>query len=317
MEVTVLRCFERSQAMFGDRDVHCSGVGGVGAAGDEFVGFQPGDHARNTALTERRAATQFTHPHRVIVGENRQEQQNLELVQAQTVFVLQRAIETADQDVASAYQAEERLCARWFEVLRAIGSLDHARRRASSINGGIGTRVHVDTISALACLRIHVYAYAYIYGRRPMTLTTETTTNPQQTRTQHGFTRAVVVAATTGSLAVASAIVNVGFGDVIHGPAFGESPPVDVGVGAVAAVTLLSTLAGWALLAILERWTTRPRTIWITSAIAVAIASLAPLLSNGTTAGHRAALAALHVLVAAIYIPLMSRTVNDQPGGRP
>ncbi len=96
----------------------------------------------------------------------------------------------------------------------------------------------------------------------------------------------------------------------------GRSITPDVGVGAVAAVTLLSTFAGWGLLAILEGWSRRPRTIWTVSSVAVTIVSLGPLLSDGTSVADRVALAALHVVVAAIYVPLMSRTTIDQPGGQ-
>ncbi len=101
--MAVLCRFECSDALFGDGDVDGSGVGRVGAAGDESVGLQPGDHPGNTALAERRAATQFAHLQSVIVCKDRQEEQNLELVKAQPVFLLQCAIKTTDQNVARSH----------------------------------------------------------------------------------------------------------------------------------------------------------------------------------------------------------------------
>lgn len=149
-----------------------------------------------------------------------------------------------------------------------------------------------------------------------MTSTTQPTIAPQRRHTWHWPARAIAILATTAILALLATIITVGLGVEIQGPTFADAPPVEVGIGAVTAVTLLTTLLGWALLAALERWTVRPRPIWTTSAIAVTILSLVPLSGDGAIAGTRAVLGASHLLVAAIYIPLMVRTVANRPDGR-
>ncbi len=69
----------------------------------------------------------------------------------------------------------------------------------------------------------------------------------------------------------------------------------------VALTALVAALAGWALLAVLERITARPRRIWYPVALAVFILSLLGPL-GGTGTGARLGLAALHVTVGTIVI---------------
>jgi len=76
---------------------------------------------------------------------------------------------------------------------------------------------------------------------------------------------------------------------------------------AVAATAILVGLAGWALLALLERYTTRPRPIWIGIAVAVFLISLLGPL-GGVSAAAVGSLVALHAVVAAALIAGLSRT---------
>jgi hypothetical protein len=73
----------------------------------------------------------------------------------------------------------------------------------------------------------------------------------------------------------------------------------------VAGTSLVVALAGWALLALLERFTARARTIWTAIALLVALLSLAGPLSAlaSTTAANAVALALMHLAVAAVLIP--------------
>jgi Family of unknown function (DUF6069) len=86
---------------------------------------------------------------------------------------------------------------------------------------------------------------------------------------------------------------------------FGPGSPESVGVDFVVGASLIASLLGWGLLAMLERRTPRARTIWTVVAIAVLLVSLSLPLSTGTTASTRAALAMMHVAVAAVLIPAL------------
>ncbi|MEU2912906.1 DUF6069 family protein [Streptomyces massasporeus] len=84
---------------------------------------------------------------------------------------------------------------------------------------------------------------------------------------------------------------------------------LDIGAAPVAVVALLASLCGWGLLAALERFgVRRARAIWTGVAGAVLAVSFLPLLGDGMDGGTRAALALMHLAVAAVLIP--------GPGGR-
>jgi len=78
----------------------------------------------------------------------------------------------------------------------------------------------------------------------------------------------------------------------------------------VAGTSLVAALAGWALLALLERYTARPRTIWTAIAVLVGLLSLAGPLSTiaSTTAANGVSLALMHLAVAAVLIPGLAAT---------
>jgi Family of unknown function (DUF6069) len=78
----------------------------------------------------------------------------------------------------------------------------------------------------------------------------------------------------------------------------------------VAGTSLAVALAGWALLALLERFTAHARTIWTAIALLVALLSLAGPLSAlaSTTAANAVALALMHLAVAAVLLPILAGT---------
>ncbi|MEU1266560.1 DUF6069 family protein [Streptomyces cellulosae] len=85
---------------------------------------------------------------------------------------------------------------------------------------------------------------------------------------------------------------------------------LDVGAAPVAVVALLASLAGWALLATLERFgVRRARAIWTGVALAVLAVSFLPLTDDGMDGGTRTSLALMHLAVAAVLIAGL--------GGRP
>ena len=93
---------------------------------------------------------------------------------------------------------------------------------------------------------------------------------------------------------------------------FGGGSPQTVGAGFVAGAALAASLAGWGLLALLERRTRHARAIWTAVAIAVTVASLGLPLSAGTTAAATTALALMHLAVAAVLIPALRRSAAWQ-----
>jgi hypothetical protein len=83
-------------------------------------------------------------------------------------------------------------------------------------------------------------------------------------------------------------------------------------IGPVSVLTgvLVSGAMGWGLLAILERWTRRPRQIWtINASIALALSFNGPL-GSGDGVASKVALCGFHLLVAAVLVPGFRRTVR-------
>lgn len=113
---------------------------------------------------------------------------------------------------------------------------------------------------------------------------------------------AVAVLAALAVWALAVAVLDV---DVRVAPGGGEAQPV--GAVAVAGSSLLAGLAGWGLLALLERVTARARPLW--TGVAVAVAALSLLGPQaGVTTGATVVLVVLHVVVAAVLIPALATT---------
>jgi hypothetical protein len=83
---------------------------------------------------------------------------------------------------------------------------------------------------------------------------------------------------------------------------FGSGAPQTIGFGYVVGATLIASMAGWGLLAMLERRTSHARAIWTVTALVVVLASLSLPLTAGTTTATKVVLALMHVAVAAVLI---------------
>jgi hypothetical protein len=81
-----------------------------------------------------------------------------------------------------------------------------------------------------------------------------------------------------------------------------------VGPVAVAIVTVLAGLAGWALLAVLERITPRARSVWTVVAVIALGLSLTGPIGGGTTMASTLALVGMHLAAAAVLIPTLARS---------
>jgi Family of unknown function (DUF6069) len=85
----------------------------------------------------------------------------------------------------------------------------------------------------------------------------------------------------------------------------------EVGIGSVVTVSLLATLIGWGLLALLERLLpARARTAWTAIAGSVLVLSLAGPLTGGTTPAVAATLALMHLAVGAVMILGLRRSAR-------
>lgn len=140
---------------------------------------------------------------------------------------------------------------------------------------------------------------------------TLTSTPATQAERRPARRRLVVVLATMAAAALVWVIVEAGVGYDLWAPAMGDSPGMDLGAGAVLISSGAAGLAAWGSLAALERWSPRPRMIWTILATVVFLISLGgPLSGEGIDTANRAALAALHAVVAMGLIPGLAATME-------
>lgn len=77
----------------------------------------------------------------------------------------------------------------------------------------------------------------------------------------------------------------------------GGSTPQLVGIPSVVVAGLLASLLGWVVLALLERFVSRARTLWTAMAVVALLLSLAGPISAGTTTATALTLSLMHVVV--------------------
>jgi hypothetical protein len=115
-------------------------------------------------------------------------------------------------------------------------------------------------------------------------------------------TRALaVVAATAATFTVWSVAVPFAGVDLTVRAGSGVQP---VGPVAVVVTTVLAGLAGWGLLAALERFVRPAVTVWTVVAVAVLVVSLAGPL-GATSAAGIGTLVAMHLAAGAVLIPIL------------
>ena len=83
---------------------------------------------------------------------------------------------------------------------------------------------------------------------------------------------------------------------------------IHVGAVSVLVASAAMALAGWGLLAILERRTVAARNIWTVVATIVCVTSMGSPLSSGIGTGAKLGLASLHLVVGAVVILGLRRT---------
>lgn len=130
--------------------------------------------------------------------------------------------------------------------------------------------------------------------------TADPTFNPAVARRAVTVFSAVAAAALTWAIAVP--LLNTDLTLTI-----GDQSPSTVGIGPVIVTSLVATLAGWASLTALERFSSHARAIWTAVATTALLVSFAPLVAAEATTAAKATLALLHVVVATVLIPGLTR----------
>ncbi|GAA5105464.1 hypothetical protein GCM10023339_01370 [Alloalcanivorax gelatiniphagus] len=94
----------------------------------------------------------------------------------------------------------------------------------------------------------------------------------------------------------------------------GTSAEMAVGAAAVLVASLVAGLAGWGVLALLERYAgARGLRVWQVGAVAVYLVSLVPLLAPGSTGtATRISLALLHTVVVTAVVLGLSRPARTR-----
>lgn len=139
------------------------------------------------------------------------------------------------------------------------------------------------------------------------TKTTSRKTTARTTRSRAGSRAGAVLSGALAAVAV-WAVLDVVLAGVKQ-PGFGAATPHPLSAGVVAVAGLLGGFLGWAVLVVTERLLRRGRKTWL----AITLTGLAfsfggPLTGDGIEYSDRAALALLHLTVAAVVIPLLYRT---------
>ena len=115
---------------------------------------------------------------------------------------------------------------------------------------------------------------------------------------KHGLASAVVASvATTVLAAIASGA----------GVSFADSSGASIPIAGFAQLTLVFSLVGVGIAAVMARKVRRPRTTFVRTAVALTVLSFVPDLTFGFGAGSAATLIALHTIAAAIVVPTLAR----------
>jgi Family of unknown function (DUF6069) len=92
---------------------------------------------------------------------------------------------------------------------------------------------------------------------------------------------------------------------------FGPGQPIQkIAMVNVVVAALVGSFAGWGLLGLLRRFTTKARAVWTVTAIVAALVSLGGPLSATASAGTKVSLVAMHLAVAAVLIVVLRRTTH-------
>jgi hypothetical protein len=140
------------------------------------------------------------------------------------------------------------------------------------------------------------------------TTTVQQTARPvtSGTRRVRGFAVATAVLSTSLLYLVAKAL---GTDFKLTDP--GTPEPHALILPEIAVFALVFSLLGWGTLALLERFTRRPKVIWSVLAIAVLVLSFVPIGIEQATVDTKVMLSVIHLAVAAALVPMLRRTGRE------
>jgi hypothetical protein len=132
------------------------------------------------------------------------------------------------------------------------------------------------------------------------TSTTATTSTPAPRRQpvwKHGLAAALLAAAATTALAAIASGAGVSFAD---------STGAGIPIAGFAQLTLVFSLAGLAIAAVMARTARRPRSTFVRTTVTLTVLSFVPDLTFGFDHSSAATLIALHTIAAAIVVPALA-----------
>lgn len=132
---------------------------------------------------------------------------------------------------------------------------------------------------------------------QPLTTTPSHTESDRQSLWKHGVAAAIVAAVATTVLAALASGAGVSFADQT-----GASIPI----AGFAELTLIFSLLGTAVAAVMARKAHRPRTTFVRTTVTLTALSFVPDLTFGFDAASAGTLIALHTVAAAIVIPTLA-----------
>ena len=115
---------------------------------------------------------------------------------------------------------------------------------------------------------------------------------------KHGVASAVVASVATTVLSTIAPAADVSFAD---------STGASIPIAGFAQLTLVFSLAGVGIAAVMARKARRPRATFARTAVALTALSFVPDLTFGFDAGSAATLITLHTVAAAIVVPTLAR----------
>ncbi|WP_082620768.1 DUF6069 family protein [Nocardioides sp. Soil796] len=128
-------------------------------------------------------------------------------------------------------------------------------------------------------------------------------TDERQPVWKHGVAAAVVASVATTVLAAVASAAGVSFANTSGG----ESIPI---LG-FTQLTLVFSLIGVGMAAVMARKARHPRSTFVRTAVALTVLSFVPDVTFGFDAGSAVTLIALHVVAAAIVVPTLARRLAD------
>jgi hypothetical protein len=118
---------------------------------------------------------------------------------------------------------------------------------------------------------------------------------------KHGVAAAVAAAATTTALAALASSAGVSFAD---------RSGAGIPIAAFSQLTLVFSLVGVAMAAVMARVAHRPRRTFVRTALVLTALSFVPDLTFGFGIGSAATLVTLHTVAAAIVVPTLARRLS-------